>query len=49
MIGNAIPRVRNALGRAASAGRDRWPLVILLLIVLIAAGLAFVYLILRRR
>ena len=49
VIGNAIPRVRNALGRAASAGRDRWPLVILLLVVLIGAGVAFGYLILRRR
>ena len=49
VIGNAIPRVRNALDQAAAAGRDRWPLVILLVIVLIVAGLVFVYLILRRR
>ena len=49
IIGDAVPRVRDALGAVASAGRDRLPLLIVLVIALIGAGLVFVYLILRRR
>ena len=48
-VGEAEPRDRNLLEEAAAAGRDRLPLVILLAIALIVAGLVFVYLILRRR
>ena len=48
-VGESEPRGRNLLERAAAASRDRLPLVIILAIVLIVAGLAFVYLILRRR
>ncbi len=49
VIGDAIPRVRNALGDAVQAGRDRLTLVIILLIVLVLVIGAFAYLILRRR
>ena len=49
IIGNAVPRVRDALDRVAAASRDRLPLLILLIIALIGAGLTFMYLILRRR
>ena len=49
IIGNAVPRVRNALGQVADATRDRMTLVIVLIIVLLLAFGVFVYLILRRR
>ncbi len=48
-LDEAEQRGRNLLDRAAAAGRDRLTLVILIAIVLILAGLTFVYLILRRR
>ena len=48
-LDEAEQRGRNLLDRAAEAGRDRLTLVILIAIVLILAGLTFVYLILRRR
>ena len=49
MIGNAVPRVRDALDQVAAAGRSRLTLVIFLAIAAILVGLAFAYLILRRR
>ncbi len=49
LLGESELRSQNLLERAASASRDRLPLVILLVIVLILAGLTFIYLILRRR
>ena len=49
IIGNAVSRVRDALDQVAAASRDRLPLLILLIIALIGAGLTFMYLILRRR
>ena len=49
IIGDAIPRVRNALGEVADAARNRMTLVIILIIVLVLAAGVFAYLILRRR
>ena len=49
VIGNAVPRVRNALGQALGADRTRMTLVIILIIVLLVAAGVFIYLILRRR
>ena len=48
VIGGALPRVRDTLSTVADVGRDRLTLVIIMLIVLVASGLVFLYLIFRR-
>ena len=48
VIGGALPRARDTLSTVADVGRDRLTLVIIMLIVLIASGLVFLYLIFRR-
>ena len=49
VVGGALPRVRDTLNTVAGVGRDRLTLVIIMLIVLTASGLVFLYLIFRRR
>jgi hypothetical protein len=48
-IGDAVPRIRNALTGVASTPRERVTLVIILGITLVIAVGVFAYLILRRR
>ncbi len=49
VIGDALPRVRDALGTVANVGRDRLTLVLIMAVVLMVSGLVFLYLMLRRR
>ncbi len=49
VIGNAVPRIRNALAGIAAAPRQRTTLIIILGITGIAVVVAFVYLIFRKR
>ena len=49
VIGDAVPRIRNALTGVANTPRERITLIIILGITLVMAAGVFAYLILRRR